>query len=91
MFGRLAVTALIGAAMTGAAAAEGGSPRKLSADEVLAEAKQTGLVVGPAIVEEDLDLGRRRSRGVPEHQLPRPSGGRAEGPAQCYRGFDLRR
>jgi len=58
MFGRLAATALIGAAMTGAAAAEVGSPRKLSAGEVLTEAKQNGLVVGPAIVDEDLDLGR---------------------------------
>ena len=62
MFGRLAATALIGAAMTGAAAAEVGSPRKLSAGEVLTEAKQNGLVVGPAIVDEDLDLGRLSDR-----------------------------
>ncbi len=58
MFVRLAATAPIGAAMAGAAAAEVGAPRKLSAGEVLAEARQNGLVVGPAIVDEDLDLGR---------------------------------
>jgi hypothetical protein len=52
------IAALIGAAMTGAAAAEIGPPRKLSASDVLAEAARTGSVVGPATVEEDLDLGR---------------------------------